>query len=93
MAYFSGYHNGPRCVICGYYFCVHCNPGGPETDCSGTDWHGDAAFRTIYTDGDGETGAVYIMAKTLDAAKQDAAGRGWRRWEINEDDDDDGNWE
>lgn len=28
----AGYHNGPRCVKCGYEFCHHCQ-SGPLTDC------------------------------------------------------------
>lgn len=31
MAYAHGYHNGPVCVNCGYYFCEWC--GGIETEC------------------------------------------------------------
>ena len=34
FAYMVGeYHNGPRCVTCGFGFCHHCNPGGYETAC------------------------------------------------------------
>lgn len=29
------YHNGPRCALCGYGFCHHCNPEGPEVRCKG----------------------------------------------------------
>lgn len=24
FAYASGYHNGPRCITCGYVYCVFC---------------------------------------------------------------------
>lgn len=31
----SGFCNGPRCEVCGYSFCEHCNPDGyNDTDCS-----------------------------------------------------------
>lgn len=33
LAYSAGYHNGPRCKVCGYYFCEHCNPEGWGTEC------------------------------------------------------------
>jgi hypothetical protein len=36
FAYEQGeYHNGPRCKVCGYGFCHHCNKG-PQVDCTGT---------------------------------------------------------
>lgn len=28
-----GYHNGPRCIKCGYSFCMHCYHGVPEIEC------------------------------------------------------------
>lgn len=30
-----GYHNGPRCVVCGYGFCHHCHRDGPPEPCTG----------------------------------------------------------
>lgn len=33
FAYGVGYHNGPECVDCGFYFCQHCDPEGYETEC------------------------------------------------------------
>lgn len=34
FAYEGGdYHNGPKCVKCGYGFCHHCKEG-PAKDCS-----------------------------------------------------------
>ena len=34
FAYSSGnYHNGPRCVKCGYGFCHHCHDE-PQQECS-----------------------------------------------------------
>jgi len=33
FAYEVGYHNGPKCVVCGFYFCHHCNPDGWNTEC------------------------------------------------------------
>lgn len=36
FAYEDGsYHNGPRCIKCGYGFCHHCQPG-PDHDCPAT---------------------------------------------------------
>jgi hypothetical protein len=28
-------HNGPRCTVCGFFFCEHCWPGGWQQDCPG----------------------------------------------------------
>lgn len=33
----DGYHNGPRCAVCGYGFCHHCYPNGPAVDCPGAE--------------------------------------------------------
>lgn len=30
----AGYHNGPRCVVCGYSFCHYCQDT-PDEDCEG----------------------------------------------------------
>lgn len=32
FAYGSGFHNGPRCTVCGYGFCHHCK-NEPEYTC------------------------------------------------------------
>lgn len=32
FGYDAGYHNGPRCVKCGYGFCHHCQ-SLPDEDC------------------------------------------------------------
>ena len=32
--YEAGYHNGPKCARCGFYFCHHCNPEGYDSECS-----------------------------------------------------------
>lgn len=44
----SGGHNGPRCTVCGFFFCVHCAPQGWQHCCPGPppedatfDWSGD----------------------------------------------------
>jgi hypothetical protein len=37
FAYADGYHNGPKCIVCGYYFCKHCNPSGWNTSCGNID--------------------------------------------------------
>jgi hypothetical protein len=37
FAYAEGYHNGPKCIVCGYYFCQHCNPNGWNTSCGSID--------------------------------------------------------
>lgn len=29
----GGYHNGPRCSVCGFGFCHHCYPEGYNTGC------------------------------------------------------------
>lgn len=29
----NGYHNGPVCEKCGYFFCEHCNPDGWNDEC------------------------------------------------------------
>ena len=29
----SDYHNGPKCVNCGFEFCEHCSPEGWNTKC------------------------------------------------------------
>jgi hypothetical protein len=34
FAYADGIHNGPRCVTCGYYFCIHCTPIDTIDKCS-----------------------------------------------------------
>lgn len=34
FAYEVGFHNGPVCVKCGYYFCHHCQTQ-PTKDCKG----------------------------------------------------------
>jgi hypothetical protein len=31
--YTSGFHNGPVCMVCGSYFCIHCEPNYDETEC------------------------------------------------------------
>ena len=34
FAYESGsYHNGPRCSVCNFCFCHHCDPEGYNTNC------------------------------------------------------------
>lgn len=33
FAYESGYHNGPECETCGFFFCKHCDPDGWKTEC------------------------------------------------------------
>ncbi len=34
FAYESGeFHNGPRCSVCGFGFCHHCDPKGYDTKC------------------------------------------------------------
>jgi hypothetical protein len=33
FAYEAGYHNGPECADCGFFFCHHCDPDGYETEC------------------------------------------------------------
>ena len=32
-AFAVDYHNGPRCVVCGYVYCEHCRLG-PHEDCT-----------------------------------------------------------
>lgn len=29
----SDFHNGPKCLKCGFEFCHHCNPEGYDTEC------------------------------------------------------------
>ncbi len=29
-----GNHNGPKCVLCGYSYCMHCHPNGPPVECT-----------------------------------------------------------
>lgn len=34
FAFEEGYHNGPKCVVCGYSFCHHCSDGKvPVKEC------------------------------------------------------------
>ena len=34
FAYEEGkYHNGPKCLVCGFGFCHHCYPEGYDTKC------------------------------------------------------------
>jgi len=28
-------HNGPRCMACGFYFCIHCSRDGWQSECRG----------------------------------------------------------
>lgn len=37
----SDYHNGPRCKVCGFEFCHHCNPEGYDTECGTKSLVGD----------------------------------------------------
>lgn len=30
-----GGHNGPRCTVCGFSYCVHCHQDGPPKGCAG----------------------------------------------------------
>lgn len=32
-AYEAGYHNDPRCIVCGYGFCHHCYPEEYDSEC------------------------------------------------------------
>jgi hypothetical protein len=34
-AYEDGYHNGPRCAVCGFYFCCWCEPDHYDDECDG----------------------------------------------------------
>lgn len=27
------WHNGPKCIVCGYDLCWHCNPEPPKSEC------------------------------------------------------------
>ncbi|MEU1240045.1 hypothetical protein ABZ388_06770 [Micromonospora parva] len=43
-------HNGPRCTVCGFFFCENCYPQGWQRTCPGPppegmawDWVGDGA--------------------------------------------------
>jgi hypothetical protein len=34
LAYDGDRHNGPYCEACHYSYCVHCEPEGPDEECS-----------------------------------------------------------
>lgn len=41
-------HSGPRCTVCGFYFCIHCAPDAWSHECPGPppegadfDWTGN----------------------------------------------------
>lgn len=41
FAYDAGYHNGPVCVVCGFYYCVHCDPKAVDSECGTAPIPGD----------------------------------------------------
>lgn len=55
VAYSVGYHNGPKCVNCGFYFCEHCNPEGYESECGVAPIPGQAS----------KLGAGYGMSESI----------------------------
>lgn len=65
MAFEAGeYHNGPRCAVCGYGFCHHCNDS-PQIDCPGRPME-DA--REDYSDSNLIGGGIFTPLSVLQAA-------------------------